>query len=203
MRGIVGAIVGGGANAITLMVVKPEDFNFAAGWPALWHFALISAVVSAALYLKQHPVPDEEPSNSGGGGGGTALLLVLVGILSFTSLGGLTGCASLDPAGAYKGDKALYVADTTLVTSYTVLDKFVTFEYQHREALAGQPGIRKVADDIRRNAPKWFQDAQIAREAYAAHPVSANLTALQNSVQVIQAAIQAASAYMIANPQTK
>lgn len=60
IRGVTGALVGGGANAITIMLVKPEDFNFATGWPALWHFTLISAIVSAALYLKQHPIPDTE-----------------------------------------------------------------------------------------------------------------------------------------------
>lgn len=57
-RGIIGAAVGGGANAITLMVIKPEHFNFSKGWPDLWHFAVISSVVSGALYLKQHPVPE-------------------------------------------------------------------------------------------------------------------------------------------------
>lgn len=60
IRGLVGAVVGGGANAICVMVVKPEAFNFAAGWSDLWHFTVISAVVSAALYLKQNPVPPEE-----------------------------------------------------------------------------------------------------------------------------------------------
>lgn len=142
--------------------------------------------------------PTDKPPSSGSSG--AASLIVLCAILGVFGAG-LTGCASMDASGPYKGDKALYVADLTITTSYTVLEKFVTFEYQNREALAGQPAIKAMADKIRINAPTWFQNAEIARDAYAAHPVSANLTALQNSIQVIQAAIQAASAYMIANPQ--
>jgi hypothetical protein len=57
-RGLVGAIIGGGANAVTAMVVEPKSFNFAEGWTSLWHFTLVSAIVSAALYLKQKPIPE-------------------------------------------------------------------------------------------------------------------------------------------------
>lgn len=59
LRGAIAAAVGGGANGITVMVIKPEDFNFTVGWSALWQFTAISAVVSLALYLKQSPVPPE------------------------------------------------------------------------------------------------------------------------------------------------
>lgn len=60
LRGLVGAVIGGGANAICVMVVAPDQFNFELGWAKLWHFTLISSVVSAALFLKQSPVPPEE-----------------------------------------------------------------------------------------------------------------------------------------------
>lgn len=63
LRGLIGAIIGGGANAITVMVVEPKSFNLEAGWPALWHFTLISALVSAALFLKQSPVPPISDEN--------------------------------------------------------------------------------------------------------------------------------------------
>jgi hypothetical protein len=59
LRGLAGASVGGGANAVTIMVIKPEDFNFATGWPNLWKFCLVSMLVSLALYLKQSPIPAE------------------------------------------------------------------------------------------------------------------------------------------------
>jgi len=135
-------------------------------------------------------------------GGGAAAMIILTGLLAIGCVSGLTGCATLDASGPYKGDKALYVADTTLVTAYDVLDRFVTFEYQHRAALAGQPSIQQSADNIRINAPRWFRDAIIARDAYAVHPIPSNHTALQNSVRIIQSAIQTASGYLIANSQT-
>lgn len=62
IRGLIGAAIGGAANSVTLMVIKPEDFNFTTGWTDLWHFAAISAVVSACLWLKTHPIPEEEPT---------------------------------------------------------------------------------------------------------------------------------------------
>ena len=60
LRGIMGAVIGGGANGVTVMVIKPEEFNLQTGWPALWQFTCISALISLALYLKQSPVPPQE-----------------------------------------------------------------------------------------------------------------------------------------------
>lgn len=59
VRGLIGALVGGGANAVTVMLVKPSEFNFQSGWTSLWQFTVVSAIVSAALYLKQHPIPEQ------------------------------------------------------------------------------------------------------------------------------------------------
>lgn len=59
-RGLIGATIGGGANAVTVMVVAPESFNFQSGWKKLAVFTLGSAIFSAALYLKQHPIPEEK-----------------------------------------------------------------------------------------------------------------------------------------------
>lgn len=58
-HGLCGAIIGGGANAITVMVVDPAAFNFQTGLEKLITFTVVSAIVSAALYLKQSPLPDE------------------------------------------------------------------------------------------------------------------------------------------------
>lgn len=60
LRGLIGASIGGSANAITLLVVDPMKFNLADGWKNLLSAVVISGVVSAALYLKQSPVPPEE-----------------------------------------------------------------------------------------------------------------------------------------------
>ena len=59
LRGLIGAVIGGAANSVTAMTIDPQTFNFAEGLPALGQFVLVSAIVSAALWLKSHPVPEE------------------------------------------------------------------------------------------------------------------------------------------------
>jgi len=60
LRGLLAAAIGGAANATTLMVVDPLQFNFNTGMSALWKVSLVSAVLNAAFYLKQSPIPPSE-----------------------------------------------------------------------------------------------------------------------------------------------
>jgi hypothetical protein len=64
VRGLAAAIIGGGANAVTLMVVDPQQFNFDAGMPSLWKVTLVSALLNAAFYLKQSPIPSRETAEA-------------------------------------------------------------------------------------------------------------------------------------------
>ena len=57
LRGLAAAAIGGAANAVALLVVDPTEFNFDAGFDRLWKVSLISAILNAAFYLKQSPVP--------------------------------------------------------------------------------------------------------------------------------------------------
>jgi hypothetical protein len=57
VRGLVAAVIGGAANAVTTVVVAPEMFNFREGLGKLGAVTAASALVSAAMYLKQSPVP--------------------------------------------------------------------------------------------------------------------------------------------------
>lgn len=59
LKGLIAAIIGGGANAVTVMIVDPAAFNFGDGGAKLLSFAGVSALISAALYLKQSPLPGE------------------------------------------------------------------------------------------------------------------------------------------------
>ena len=60
VHGLAAAAIGGGANAVTLIIVEPSKFNAtASGWKNLGTAVLVSGIVSAALYLKQSPVPPE------------------------------------------------------------------------------------------------------------------------------------------------
>ena len=60
MRGLVGAVIGGGANAVTVMIVEPTKFNLDTGLQPLVQFTLVSMLVSGALYIKQSPIPANE-----------------------------------------------------------------------------------------------------------------------------------------------
>jgi hypothetical protein len=57
LKGLLSAIIGGAANSVTVMIVDPMAFNLDTGLHKLGTVALVSAILSAAMYLKQSPVP--------------------------------------------------------------------------------------------------------------------------------------------------
>ena len=58
-KGLAAAVVGGCCNTVVAMIVDPVAFNFQ-DLPKLGKVVLLSGLISAALYLKQSPVPPEE-----------------------------------------------------------------------------------------------------------------------------------------------
>lgn len=57
-RGIVAACIASIANSVTVIVVDPVTFNlFQGGAKKLGMVAIVSALLGAALYLKEHPDP--------------------------------------------------------------------------------------------------------------------------------------------------
>lgn len=56
-KGLVSAAIGGAANAVTVIVIDPVQFNFQDGLGKLGAVAIVSAIVAAALYLKKSPLP--------------------------------------------------------------------------------------------------------------------------------------------------
>jgi hypothetical protein len=54
---LIAAIIGGAANGVLAMGVAPEVFNFHAGLGKLGAMAGGSAIVAAAMFLKQSPLP--------------------------------------------------------------------------------------------------------------------------------------------------
>lgn len=136
LRGMIGASIGGAANAVTLMVIKPEDFNFTTGWTDLWHFALISAVVSAALYLKEHPLPDEDKVAE-------PLQKLPLPLIAFLVIAGSLGCTALAP-------------------NYSALPANATAEQKQGAALAD---IKKNASDSKVQAAARFLLTQTGKQA--------------------------------------
>lgn len=64
LKGLLAAFVSGAANAVSMMIVDPEHFNFGQ-FGNLGEVALISGLIGAAMYLKQSPVPDFEKQQIG------------------------------------------------------------------------------------------------------------------------------------------
>lgn len=57
LKGLVATVIGGASNAIVMIIVDPLQFNLAEGAHNLLVVAATSAIVSAAMYLKQSPLP--------------------------------------------------------------------------------------------------------------------------------------------------
>jgi hypothetical protein len=60
LHGLISALVGGAATSISTIVVAPEQFNLEGGLLNVGKVALVSGIVSAAMYLKQSPLPPME-----------------------------------------------------------------------------------------------------------------------------------------------
>ena len=60
IEGLLAALVGGGANAVTVIVVDPLNFNLGDGLPKLLQVVAVGAIVAAAAFLKQSPIPKAE-----------------------------------------------------------------------------------------------------------------------------------------------
>jgi hypothetical protein len=57
-RGLIAAVINAIANSIVVVIVDPTKFNlFQGGARELGQVAVVSALVGAALYLKEHPDP--------------------------------------------------------------------------------------------------------------------------------------------------
>jgi hypothetical protein len=59
LKGLAAAVISSAANSISVLVADPRNFgpNDAGGLKRLAIVALVSAIVGAAMYLKQSPVP--------------------------------------------------------------------------------------------------------------------------------------------------
>lgn len=59
-KGLLAAVIGGVANSVTIMIADPLNFNLNEGVGNLLTVAATSAIVAAAMYLKQSPLPNVE-----------------------------------------------------------------------------------------------------------------------------------------------
>lgn len=55
--GLISAVIGSVATSAAMMFTDPKTFNFDTGWRALWHLCIATGILSAAMFLKQSPLP--------------------------------------------------------------------------------------------------------------------------------------------------
>lgn len=56
-KGLISAAIGAAANAVTLIIVDPLNYNLKEGIGKLLTVCAVSAIVAVAMYLKQSPLP--------------------------------------------------------------------------------------------------------------------------------------------------
>jgi hypothetical protein len=111
----------------------------------------------------------------------------------------LGGCQSarLSADGPYK-DPILFRADQAITTGYKTLHAFVKWEYANRQAVDRE--VTRAADHIRENASNWIDTAIILRDTYAANPNDANRSRLEQSIAILEAALNEATKYLVQQP---
>jgi hypothetical protein len=57
-KGLFSAVIGAAANGVTVVIAAPESFNLGDGLPKLLSVMAVSAILAAAMYLKQSPLPE-------------------------------------------------------------------------------------------------------------------------------------------------
>lgn len=60
LHGLISAFIGGGASTVSAMVIAPDRFNLGDGFENMMQLWAASGITSAALYLKQSPLPKIE-----------------------------------------------------------------------------------------------------------------------------------------------
>lgn len=60
LKGLASAAISGAANGITVLIVAPDTFNLQEGVGRLGSVCVVGAIVGAAMYLKQSPLPVED-----------------------------------------------------------------------------------------------------------------------------------------------
>jgi len=111
------------------------------------------------------------------------------------------GCQTkLAPDGIYDGDVALYRAEATIVQSYALMDTFLKWEYDNREAFASIPEVKEAADVIRADGEQWISTAIHLSEVYRLKPTEENQLHLNQAIEIIQVALTEAARYMTTQP---
>lgn len=135
IKGLVGAVIGGAATAVTNMIVDPVTFNFNEGAHKLWQVAWVSAVISGCMYLKQSPVPPEDDPK-------TPVAMLLALLLPFS----VVGCAALAPG----ADPVVVRAEQSIQIAFSTFDTFLKLEHDNSAKVKDKaPEVHQFAEWLR------------------------------------------------------
>lgn len=123
--------------------------------------------------------------------------LSLIPVLFLLTMGTISGCRHLDPAGVYQGDQVMYNAELITPTAYDLLHTFVSWEQQNRALITKWPEITRYADFVRLHRKEWFATANRLHDAYKIDPSQVNRDALAAALAVLQSALIEANGYML------
>lgn len=107
------------------------------------------------------------------------------------------GCRSLAPGGVYDGDKLLFESETTIVTSYDLVDTFLKWEQDNEQLLSKWPGIHKGAVKMRQDFPHWYNSANALHDAYEQTRDVETGKQLATTLALLRAALNEAAGYMV------
>lgn len=149
----------------------------------------------------EHPISNLQPRRKSWLKLWPLAALILGAVVMSLTLGGC-GTPHLEPGGAYapgatnaagvfvpsqQADPALYIADASYKLAYDAIDAVLKFERDNRaQLLAVSPKIKAALDAIRPKVVDIDRRWALARQAYQAHPVAANLDAVQRVLAEIQ-----------------
>ncbi len=123
-------------------------------------------------------------------------LFLILGMFALGVAVMFCGCRNLAAGGVYDGDKLLFEAETTIVTSYDLVNTFTQWEYENRARLTKWPGIYAGAQKMRADYPQWYQSANALRDAYASTRDVETGKKLATTLALLRAALNEAAGYM-------
>lgn len=104
----------------------------------------------------------------------------------------LVGCVTVAPG----NDPLVVRAEQTTKIAVSLFDSFLKYEYQNRTLLAKvDVEIKKQADNIRANAPKWIEDARVLTKAYKFNRTPENKANLLTVLSVLDSALTIVNNY--------
>ena len=172
LKGLLSAIIGGAANAITVMVVDPTNFNLNEGLAKLGTVALVSAIVAAAMYLKQSPLPGAGAKTANMSGRVRMPALVVLALICAIAVAAgavMTGCGARQTAtqqiaeqtqGMDQVQRAGYVAKAMLHDAEGIYNASAK-SYLRNEQILGRVSpeskakLKKLVQDMKTMLDQW------------------------------------------------